>query len=204
MTGPAASLSRAWLARRLARGIPHGTALEGDAGGAGTPELTAAAVLVPIVGHESGPTVLLTQRTAHLNDHAGQISFPGGRVETGDNSSVETALRETHEEIGVAPRHVEILGQLPEYTTRTGFRITPVVGFLAPPVELAADSFEVAEVFEVPLAFLLDPANHQLHSRMHEGMLRKFWAMPYGRHFIWGATAGMLMNLYHCLSSRDD
>ena len=158
-------------------------------------ELTPAAVLFPIVQRGSGQTVLLTQRTAHLRDHAGQISFPGGRVEADDPSPVHTALRETEEEIGLAREHVEILGFLPEYHTGTGFRVTPVVALLTPPFELAPDPFEVAEVFEVPLAFLLDPANHKRHSLYYRGALRHFFAMPYGDYFIWGATAGMIRSL---------
>lgn len=158
-------------------------------------ELTPAAVLFPIVQRAGGHTVLLTQRTAHLRDHGGQISFPGGRVEAGDPSPVHTALRETEEEIGLTRDHVEILGFLPEYHTGTGFRVTPVVALLMPPFELAPDPFEVAEVFEVPLAFLLDPANHQRHSLHYRGALRHFFAMPYGDHFIWGATAGMIRSL---------
>lgn len=181
--------------------MPQQSAVVGDQGGSRLPQLTAAAVLVPIVGRDAGPTVLLTQRTAHLNDHAGQISFPGGRSEQGDASAVDTALRETLEEIGVARQHVEVLGQLPEYTTRTGFRVTPIVGFLEPPFDIAPDTFEVEEVFEVPLVFLLNPANHQQHSRVHEGITRHYWAMPYGEHYIWGATAGMLINLYRCLTA---
>ena len=120
--------------------------------------LTPAAVLFPIVLRDNGQTVLLTQRTAHLKDHAGQISFPGGRVEAEDESPIHTALRETEEEIGLARKHVEVLGFLPEYRTGTGFRVTPVVALVTPPFELALDPFEVAEAFEVPLAFLLDPA----------------------------------------------
>lgn len=158
-------------------------------------ELTPAAVLFPIVQRGSGQTVLLTQRTAHLRDHAGQISFPGGRVEADDPSPVATALRETEEEIGLARKHVEILGFLPEYHTGTGFRVTPVVALLTPPFDLSPDPFEVAEVFEVPLAFLLDPANHQRHSLHYRGALRHFFAMPYGDYFIWGATAGMIRSL---------
>lgn len=197
-------MTRERVAERLARGAPQGVLLEGDHGGSMLPDLTAAAVLVPIVGRRDGPTVMLTQRTAHLSDHAGQVSFPGGRAEAGDDSLVATALREMHEEVGVEPARVEVLGQLPEYTTRTGYRVTPVVGWLKPPVELAPDSFEVAEVFEVPLAFLLDPANHQRHSLMHEGVMRHFWAMPYADYYIWGATAGMLRNLYHYLAGDPD
>ncbi|MBL8432797.1 MAG: CoA pyrophosphatase [Dechloromonas sp.] len=158
-------------------------------------DLAPAAILFPIVQRADGQTVLLTQRTAHLRDHGGQISFPGGRVEAGDPSPVHTALRETEEEIGLTRDHVEILGFLPEYHTGTGFRVTPVVALLTPPFELAPDPFEVAEVFEVPLAFLLDPANHKRHSLHYRGALRHFLAMPYGDYFIWGATAGMIRSL---------
>jgi 8-oxo-dGTP pyrophosphatase MutT (NUDIX family) len=158
-------------------------------------ELTPAAVLFPIVQRAGGQTVLLTQRTAHLRDHAGQISFPGGRIEAGDPSPVHAALRETEEEIGLAREHVEILGFLPEYHTGTGFRVTPVVALVTPPFVLVPDPFEVAEVFEVPLAFLLDPANHQRHSLYYRGALRHFFAMPYRNYFIWGATAGMIRSL---------
>ncbi len=163
----------------------------------GAPELplTPAAVLLPIVLRPAGQTVLLTQRTAHLRDHAGQISFPGGRVETEDLSPVHTALRETEEEIGLLRQHVEVLGFLPEYRTATGYRVTPVVGLVAPPFELSPDAQEVAEVFEVPLGFLLDPANHQRHSLHYRGALRHYFAMPYGEYFIWGATAGMIRSL---------
>ncbi len=165
-----------------------------EEGGEGLP-LTPAAVLFPIVLRDNGQTVLLTQRTAHLKDHAGQISFPGGRVEEEDQSPVHTALRETEEEIGLAREHVEVLGFLPEYRTGTGFRVTPVVALVKPPFELALDPFEVAEAFEVPLAFLLDPANHKRHSLHYRGALRHFYAMPYGDYFIWGATAGMIRSL---------
>lgn len=158
-------------------------------------ELTPAAVLFPIVRRAGSHTVLLTQRTAHLRDHAGQISFPGGRVEAEDLSPTHTALRETEEEIGLAREHIEILGFLPEYRTGTGFRVTPVVALVLPPFELKPDPFEVAEVFEVPLDFLLDPANHQEHSMHYRGALRHYFAMPYGDYFIWGATAGMIRSL---------
>ena len=157
--------------------------------------LTPAAVLFPIVLREAGQTVLLTQRTAHLRDHAGQISFPGGRVEDVDLSPIHTALRETEEEIGLCRECIEILGFLPEYRTGTGFRVTPVVGLVKPPFELVLDPFEVAEAFEVPLSFLLDPANHKEHSLHYRGALRHFFAMPYGDYFIWGATAGMIRSL---------
>jgi 8-oxo-dGTP pyrophosphatase MutT (NUDIX family) len=192
-------LTRSWLIERLARGCPPGAVLEGDQGGSIAARQTPAAVLVPIVERSPELTVLFTLRTAHLNDHAGQISFPGGRVEAGDTGAVDTALRETREEIGIDGGRVEILGQLPEYLTRTGYRVTPVVGYLVPPFDLAPDTFEVAEIFEVPLRFLLDPANHLRQSLVVDGATRYFWAIPYDRHYIWGATAGMLMNLYRCL-----
>ena len=165
-----------------------------EAGGEDLP-LTSAAVLFPIVLRDTGHTVLLTQRTAHLRDHAGQISFPGGRVEIEDLSPIHTALRETEEEIGLTRDHIRILGFLPEYRTGTGFRVTPVVALVQPPFELRPDPFEVAEVFEVPLSFLLDPANHQRHSIHYQGAMRHFFAMPYGDYFIWGATAGMIRSL---------
>lgn len=163
--------------------------------GSDTQALTPAAVLFPIVQHATGLTVLLTQRTAHLKDHAGQISFPGGRVEPADRSPLDTALRETEEEIGLARSHVEPLGYLPEYRTGTGFAVTPVLALVQPPFELQLDPFEVAEAFEVPLAFLLDPANHQQHSLHYRGALRNYYAMPWGAYFIWGATAGMIRSL---------
>ena len=170
--------------------------------GVGDEPLTSAAVLFPIVLREFEPTVLLTQRTAHLRDHPGQISFPGGRVEPEDASPAHTALRETEEEVGLRRERVEIAGYLPEYRTSTGFRVTPVVGFVHPPFDLSPDAFEVAEVFEVPLGFLLDPANHQQHSLHHRGRLRHYYAMPYADYFIWGATAGMIMSLYRAIGGR--
>jgi 8-oxo-dGTP pyrophosphatase MutT (NUDIX family) len=161
---------------------------------------TPAAVLVPIVMREERPTLLLTQRTAHLTDHAGQVSFPGGRTEEFDATAIDAALRETEEEIGLDRRHVEVLGTLPDYFTGTGYRVTPVVGLVWPPFDLQADPHEVAEIFEVPLAFLMDGANHQRRTvHVPEGVRRTFYAMPYDRFFIWGATAGMLRNLFHFL-----
>lgn len=160
--------------------------------------LIPAAVLFPIVLHPM-PTVLLTQRTAHLRDHPGQISFPGGRVEPEDMTPGETALREAAEEIGLPRTQVEIVGFLPEYRTGTGFRVTPVVGFVRPPVLPVPDPFEVAEVFEVPLTFLLDATNHQRQSMHYRGRQREFYAMPYEDRFIWGATAGMIRSLYERL-----
>jgi len=170
--------------------------------GAGDQVLTPAAVLVPIVLHPAGQTVLLTQRTAHLRDHAGQISFPGGRVEADDLTPTHTALRETEEEIGLSRESIEIVGFLPEYRTGTGFRVTPVVALVHPPFTVQPDPFEVAEIFEVPLDFLLDPANHQRHSLHYRGALRNYFAMPYGDYFIWGATAGMIVSLSRALGTR--
>jgi len=168
--------------------------------GVGDEDLTSAAVLFPIVNRAIEPTVLLTQRTDHLKDHGGQISFPGGRCENADASPAQTALREAEEEIGLSSTHVDIVGYLPEYRTATGFRVTPVVAIVTPPFDLLLDAFEVKEVFEVPLAFLLDPANHQRHSLHYRGKLRQYYAMPYGDYFIWGATAGMIVSLYHALA----
>lgn len=163
--------------------------------------LRRAAVLVPLVEREHGVTVLLTRRTEHLSSHAGQISFPGGRSEESDSSPIETALRETEEEIGLHRRHVEIIGVLPEHTTISAYRVTPVVALVQPPFDLTADPNEVAEVFEVPLAFLMDGLHHQrrtLELPQTAGR-RSFYAMPYEQYFIWGATAAMLRNLFHFL-----
>ncbi len=166
----------------------------------GDGRLRPAAVLVLLVDRAEGLTVLFTQRTDHLHHHPGQISFPGGRTEKEDSGPQQTALRETHEEVGVPPESVQLIGQLDDYITRTGFVVTPVVGLIEPPFVVTPDPFEVAEVFEVPLHYLLDPDNHQRHSRHVEGRERFFWAMPYQGYFIWGATAGMLRNLYHRLA----
>ncbi|MDH5263896.1 MAG: CoA pyrophosphatase [Betaproteobacteria bacterium] len=155
--------------------------------------LTPAAVLLLVVNRAGEPTVVFTQRTAHLADHAGQISFPGGRVEEGDEGPAGTALREAREEVGIDPAGVEILGELPDYHTSTGYRVRPVVGWAEPPVAWSPDPHEVAEVFEVPLAFLLETANHRYESAFYKGRLRHYWAMPWQGRFIWGATAGMLV-----------
>ena len=161
-------------------------------------ELVPAAVLVPVVTH-GDPTVLLTLRTAHLRDHAGQVSFPGGRIEDDDASARHAALREAEEEIGLANHNVEVIGYLPEYRTVTGFRITPVVGLVPPGVDLKCDPFEVSAVFEVPLAFVLDPQNHRNHQIHYRGRLREYTAVTYGDYLIWGATAGMLRSLFELL-----
>lgn len=168
--------------------------------GSRTEALTPASVLFPVVARPDGDFVLLTRRTEHLRDHPGQISFPGGRVEPEDTSAVHTALREAKEEIGLNPDHVEVVGFLPDYCTITGYRVTPVVAIVTPPFELTLDAFEVAGVFEVPLAFLLDPSNHQEHSIMRDGKPRKFFAVPYHDYFIWGATAGIILSLHRALS----
>jgi 8-oxo-dGTP pyrophosphatase MutT (NUDIX family) len=156
-------------------------------------------VLVPLVDRSEGMGVLLTLRDAGLPHHAGQISFPGGRIEAGDASAAETALRETEEEIGLSRTSVEIIGRLDDYITGTGFLVAPIVGVIRPPYALKPDPAEVAGVFEVPLAFFLDPANHRRESRVFNGVERRFYAMPYGDKYIWGATAAMLMNLYDLL-----
>ena len=160
-------------------------------------KLRAAAVLVPLVDRPAELTVLLTRRTEHLAAHPGQISFPGGRLENHDAGAEAAALRETEEETGIGPGLVEVIGQLDNYETVTGYRVTPIVGIVQPDFVLAPDSFEVAEVFEVPFGFLMDPANHQRHSGWRNGQRRYWYAMPYGDYYIWGATAGMLVNLYH-------
>ncbi len=163
--------------------------------------LVPAAVLVPLVERPEGMTVLLTQRTAHLSHHAGQVSFPGGRIEEADADALAAALRETEEEIGLGRSRVDHLGWLDDYITGTGFRITPAVGVLRPPLALTPDPFEVADIFEVPLSFILDPANHQRHSRFVDGRDRPYYAIPYEDRFIWGATAGMLINLFEVLTT---
>ena len=157
--------------------------------------LTPAAVLVPLVTHEQGMTAIFTQRTEHLADHAGQISFPGGRVERGDSDAVGTALREAREEIGLVPDRVDVVGRLGTFDTSTGFSVTPVVGLVAPPLALTLDAFEVAEAFEVPLGFLLDRANHRRERRMHEGRRREYHVLDYQGRVIWGATARMIVDL---------
>ncbi|HXY98655.1 MAG TPA: CoA pyrophosphatase [Stellaceae bacterium] len=162
--------------------------------------LTPAAVLVPLVVRPEGLSVLLTQRTQHLAAHAGQISFPGGRQETSDRDSVEAALRETEEEVGLPRDHVEVIGRLDTYITSTGFEVTPVVGLVRAPYPVKLDPFEVAEVFEVPLSFILDSTNHQRHSREIRGRRRTFYVLPYRQRYIWGATAGMLVNLAEVLA----
>ena len=189
------------LRERLGRRTPAAFSVYGDEdAGREAAAVTAAAVLVPIVAHPAALTVLFTQRTPHLKKHAGQISFPGGRAEPGDATPEFTALREAQEEIGLRPEQAEVIARLPEYFTRTGYRVTPVVALLQPPLELAPDAREVDEIFEVPLAFLLDPRNHRRETREIQGRTVSYYAMPYGERYIWGATAGMLINLYRHLA----
>ena len=155
--------------------------------------LRPAAVLLPIIARKE-PSVLFTRRTPHLSRHAGQVSFPGGRVQEDDLSLVEAALRETHEETGIDPRFVSVAGFLDPYETGTGFAIAPIVGTLEEGFTLLPDPNEVAEIFEVPLEFLLDPANRMRKSREWQGKAREFWAYQFGPHYIWGATAAILVN----------
>jgi 8-oxo-dGTP pyrophosphatase MutT (NUDIX family) len=188
---------RTWLAERLSRPAPvsarnlsDGYRLPGREG-----QATPAAVLVPFVNRPEGLAVLFTERSADLPDHAGQISFPGGRVEPDDIDIDAAALREAEEEIGLARDRVSVLGRLADYETVTGYRVTPVVGWLEPPFSVKPDPIEVADIFEVPLAFLLDPANQQRHFRMLGEIRRDYFAIPYRERYIWGATAAMLMIL---------
>jgi 8-oxo-dGTP pyrophosphatase MutT (NUDIX family) len=154
-----------------------------------------AAVLIPVVDHAE-PTVLLTQRAAHLNDHAGQISFPGGKIDPTDASPLDAALREAEEEVGLTREFIEPIGYLDLYGTSFGFRILPTVARVRPGFKLRINHAEVDDAFEVPLAFLMNPVNHQLHSKEFRGMERTYYAMPFAERYIWGATAGILRVLY--------
>lgn len=169
----------------------------------GTPpatSLTPAAVLVPLMMRLEGLCVLLTQRTQHLAEHAGQIAFPGGRQEPDDADAIAAALRESEEEVGLPRDHVEVVGRLDTYITSSSYEITPVVALVRAPFPVKLDPFEVAEVFEVPLDFVIDPANRQRHSREFKGRQRTFYVLPYQNRYIWGATAGMLVNLAEVLT----
>ena len=163
-------------------------------------DATPAAVLLPLIEHPGGLTLVFTERTDHLLDHPGQVAFPGGRAEPDDRDAVATALRETHEEIGLAPERVELAGHLGPYVTGTGFHITPVVGFVRPPVEFTPDPYEVAEVFEVPFAFLLDRVNRKIESTFWKGRERDYYVFDYDGHTIWGVTAGILVGFCDLVS----
>lgn len=167
-----------------------------------TPPLVPAAVLVPLVEHDDDYTVLLTQRAEDLTHHPGQISFPGGRIESHDETPARAALREAEEEIGLTADFVDIIGNLDIYEVRTGFEVFPVVGLVQTGFDLSLDRSEVADVFEVPLSFVLDPRNHERQSRTYQGRLRHFYVLPFEDRFIWGATAGMLINLYEVLTGE--
>ena len=162
-----------------------------------------AAVLVPLVDRDDGLTVMLTQRAMHMHDHPGQISFPGGRADLTDSTRIETALREMEEEVGVDRSHIDILGTLPEYRTGSGYRVTPVVSIVTPPFDTHANPVEVAEVFEVPFSHFMNGGHYQLRSAEFPNGAgkRTFYTVPYGDRFVWGATAGMLRNLYHFLKA---
>lgn len=162
-----------------------------------------AAVLVPVVARPEGATVLLTQRAAGLAKHAAQISFPGGRIDESDESELAAALREAQEEIGLSAAHVRPLGYLDAYLTGTGYRIVPVVAEVEPGFILSVNASEVDEVFETPLGFLMNPANHHRHAREWQGVMRSYYAMPHGDRYIWGATAGILKNLYDRLFASE-
>jgi 8-oxo-dGTP pyrophosphatase MutT (NUDIX family) len=202
------------LRERFARSVDWQVEFSGDGHVGPLREPAHAAVLVPLVQREDrgdgGLHVLLTRRTEHLRDHAGQISFPGGRAEPADGGPAATALREAEEEVGLLHSQVDVIGHLPTYTTVTHYVVTPVVALVRAPYSLALDSFEVAEAFEVPLAFLMNPANHQRHRFTFEGGQRQFLSMPWQvpgadgqerEYFIWGATAAMLRNLYRFLAA---
>ena len=163
--------------------------------------LRPAAVLVPLIDRSDGMTVLLTQRTAHLSAHAGQIAFPGGRIEAQDADEVAAALRETEEEVGLTRELISVIGRLDTYVTGTGFEITPIVGIVAPAYTLTIDPYEVAEAFEVPLSYILDSRNHNRTERESAGRTRVFFVLPYQGRNIWGATAGMLVNLAEVLNT---
>ncbi|MCF8532328.1 MAG: CoA pyrophosphatase [Reyranella sp.] len=194
--------------RRLASGLPVSVPPLGSdfslSGVVPAPEIwRPAAVLVPLVRRAPGMTVLLTQRTDDMPSHAGQIAFPGGRRQAEDVDAVATALRETEEEVGLERRFVDVVGPVDLYRTGTGYEITPIVGIVEPGFTARADPREVADVFEVPLEHFLDERNHRIDSRVWQGRERRYYAMPYGERYIWGATAGMLKNLHFILTAGE-
>ena len=178
---------------------PHWRGVQSAAAGVKSAGFRPAAVLIGLAAYASEVQVLLTQRTAVLKDHSGQIAFPGGKIERGDQSPAAAALREAQEEIGLDPSCAELLGYLDPYRTGTGYCVIPVVASLATPIILNVNTSEVDEVFEVPFAFLMDAANHELHHKEFSGKLRRFHAISYGTRYIWGVTADILRNLYERL-----
>jgi len=165
-------------------------------------DIVQAAVFVPLVQRPEGLHLLFTRRASHLYDHAGQICFPGGRIEVSDRDAVDAALRETREEIGVAPEYIQLLGTQPGFLTSTRFTMKPVIGYVRPGFTIRPDLTEVAEVFEVPLSFLMDPSHHFLHrANLPDGGHRFYFSMPWKDYFIWGATAALIRNFYHFLSA---
>ena len=198
------SRSRARLSFDVPRGLvdPNVIPRTGDSGNDRMLEIVAqeqpvrpAAVLIPVVDHPE-PTVLLTQRTEHLSSHAGQIAFPGGKIDAGDASPMDAALREADEEVGLKREFIEPIGYLDLYGTAFGFRILPTVAKVKPGFKLTINENEVVDAFEVPLAFLMNPENHQVHVKEYRGMERSYYAMPFAERYIWGATAGILRVLY--------
>jgi 8-oxo-dGTP pyrophosphatase MutT (NUDIX family) len=207
---PAGRLSERAVRERFAMPAAWAPEFAGDGRVFARREPVPAAVLVPLVKRPSGLSVLLTRRTEHLRDHAGQISFPGGRSEPDDADAAGTALRETEEEVGLDRRNVEVIGELPPYATVTSYVVTPVVAMVTPPFDVKLDAHEVAEAFEVPLAFLMTPAHHRRHLFAFDGGQHQFLSMPWRgagddgierEYFIWGATAAMLRNLYRFLAA---
>jgi 8-oxo-dGTP pyrophosphatase MutT (NUDIX family) len=192
-----------WRARLRARlrhthaGMPARTSYR-----APSPDDVPAAVLIPVVDHQQ-LTILFTERAADLREHAGQVSFPGGRLEPNDSDPAAAALRETQEEIGLAPARIEILGYLPDQLVGARYRVTPVVGLVRPGFTVRPDPVEVADAFEVPFDFLMDPANHRSSQRMFNATPVTIYDLPYDRHRIWGATAGMVVTLYHVLTDPE-
>lgn len=158
-----------------------------------------AAVLVPVVAHPDGATVLFTERASGLRNHSGQVAFPGGRMDAEDPTPLDAALREAEEEIGLDRAHVRPIGYLDPYLSSSNYLITPVVGLVAPGFALTLNPGEVADAFEVPLGFLMDSVNHQLHSREWKGTIRRYYAIPFGERYIWGVTAGIVRNLHERL-----
>jgi 8-oxo-dGTP pyrophosphatase MutT (NUDIX family) len=197
---PAGSAGPARLTRSDIRARLEGRAVSTRGNGTAERDNIRAAVLVPLVERADGWFVVLTLRSADLADHAGQISLPGGRIEPEDADPRAAALREAEEEIGLGRDYVETAGRLDTWLTGTGFEVTPIVGMVRPPPPYKPDPVEVAEVFEVPLDFILDKRNHQWRSRDLAGQKRYFWAIPYLHRNIWGVTAGMLVNLAEALN----